>query len=175
MGAMSAGGHKTSAIPRPADASKAGTRPTERRDDTLFADFTSPIPQEKRLVRGRGKRTVITLFAAVIFAALAAALFVLPVKAWLRQQDDIQRKQSEVAALDQANGQLSDEVNRLNTPEGIEEAAREEIGYVQRGEIRITVVGTPNAPVQLPGGWPYDEVAQIIAVRRQQPAAPTAP
>ena len=171
---MSSGGHKTSAIPRPKDATKDATRASgrgttavlERRDDTLLGDFTRPIDQSKRLVRGRGKRSVIALIAAVITAALGAALFVLPVKAWLRQQDDIERKQSEVAALDQANAELTDAVNRLDTPAGIEEAAREEIGYVRRGEIRITVLDSPEASLTLPSGWPYDALSQVLTVRQ---------
>lgn len=174
---MSSGGHKTSAIPRPKDATKDATRGTtavlDRRDDTLLGDFTRPIDHSKRLVRGRGKRGVIALIAAVITAALIAALFVLPVEAWLRQQDDIERKQSEIAALDQANAELSDEVNRLETPAGIEEAAREEIGYVRRGEIRITVLDSPEAPLTLPSGWPYDALAQVLKVR--QDAVTTTP
>ena len=174
MATMSAGGHKTSAIPRPADASRASTRPTERRDDTLLGDFTRPIDQSKRLVRGRGKRGVIALVAAVITAALGAALFVLPVKAWLRQQDDIDRKQRELAALEQANAELSDEVNQLNTPAGIEEAAREEIGYVRQGEIRLTVLESPNAPLTMPAGWPYDAVAGIVGVRSAEAVAAAA-
>ncbi len=174
---MSSGGHKTSAIPRPKDATKDATRGNtavlDRRDDTLLGDFTRPIDQSKRLVRGRGKRSVIALIAAVITAALIAALFVLPVEAWLRQQDDIERKQSEIAALDQANAELNDEVNRLETPAGIEEAAREEIGYVRRGEIRITVLDSPEAPLTLPSGWPYDALAQVLKVR--QDAVTTTP
>ncbi len=174
---MSSGGHKTSAIPRPNDATKDASRSStavlERRDDTLLGDFTRPIDQSKRLVRGRGKRSVIALIAAVITAALIAALFVLPVKAWLRQQDDIDRKQTEIAALDQANAELTDEVNRLDTPAGVEEAAREEIGYVRRGEIRITVLDSPAAPLTLPSGWPYDALAQVLKVR--QDAVTTTP
>ena len=65
--------------------------------------------------------------------------------------------------------ELTNEVSRLQTAEGIEEAAREEIGYVQRGEIRLTVLPAPNAPVTMPGGWPYDTVAQIVAVRTANP------
>ena len=176
---MSSGGHKTSAIPRPKDAardatndastkgaSRGSTAVLDRRDDTLLGDFTRPIDQSKRLVRGRGKRSIIALIAAVITAALIAALFVLPVKAWLRQQDDIDRKQSEIAALDQANADLDDEVNRLDTPAGIEEAAREEIGYVRRGEIRITMLDSPEAPMTLPSGWPYDALSQVLIVRQ---------
>ncbi|MDO9174003.1 MAG: septum formation initiator family protein [Actinomycetota bacterium] len=169
---MSAGGHKTSAIPRPKDPTRAATRATERPDDTKFADFTRPIAREKQLVRGRAKRGVIALAATVITAALVAALFVLPVKAWLRQQDDIDRKQKELAALEQANAELTNEVSRLQTPEGIEEAAREEIGYVQRGEIRLTVLPAPPAPVTMPSGWPYDVVAQIVSVRTAESVEP---
>jgi cell division protein FtsL len=174
MEPMSSGGHKTSAIPRPKDAMRDATRESgrgttavlERRDDTVLSDFTRPIDVSKRLVRGRGKRTVIALIAAVITAALGAALFVLPVKAWLRQQNDIDRKQAEIAALDQANSRLADEVSQLDTPAGIEEAAREEIGYVQRGEIRITMLPSPQAPLTLPSGWPYDTLAQMLTVRQ---------
>ncbi len=165
---MSSGGHKTSAIPRPVDPTRADSRPKDRRDDTLFGDFTSPIAKEKQLVKGRGKRGIIGLAAAVITAALVAALFVLPVKAWLRQRADIDRKQSELAALDQANAVLTDQVNHLGTPDGIEEAAREEIGYVKRGEIRLTVLHAPGGPVTMPSGWPYDEVAKVVAVRRAE-------
>ena len=168
---MSSGGHKTSAIARPKDPTRAAARAAERpgTDDTRFGDFTRPIPREKQLVRGRTKRGVIALAATVITAALVAALFVLPVQAWLRQQDDIDRKQKELAALQQANAELTNEVSRLQTAEGIEEAAREEIGYVQRGEIRLTVLPPPNAPITMPSGWPYDTVAQIVAVRTASP------
>ena len=165
---MSSSGHKTSAIPRPKDATQASTRAADRPDNThsgTLSDFTRPIAIEKQLVKGRAKRGVIAVGAMVITAALVAALFVLPVKAWLRQRDDIAVKERELAALDQANAQLSDEVGRLQTPEGIEEAAREEICYVQRGEIRLTMLPAPPAPITMPSGWPYDTVAQIVAVR----------
>jgi cell division protein FtsB len=168
---MSSGGHKTSAIPRPVDPTRSSTRTLERRDDTrgidsMLSDFTSPIAREKQLVKGRGKRTLITVAAAVITAALVAALFVLPVKAFLRQRSDISRKERELAALDQANAELAAQVNRLNTPEGVQEAAREEIGYVRRGEIRLTVLPAPAAPLTMPSGWPYDAISAVLAVRQ---------
>ena len=171
---MSSGGHKTSAIPRPKDATQAATRAIDRSDDTrgTLSDFTRPIAREKQLVKGRAKRGVIAIGAMVITAALVAALFVLPVKAWLRQRDDIAVKEKELSALDQANAQLSDEVGRLQTPEGIEEAAREEFGYVQRGEIRLTMLPAPPAPITMPSGWPYDTVAQIVAVRTAEAVTP---
>ena len=158
-------GHKTSSIPRPKDPTRAGARGGVRRDDTRFGEFTRPIPRDKQLVQGRGKRGVIALAATVIIGALVAALFVLPVKAYLRQQDDIDRRQQELASLAEVNARLAEEVARLQTPAGIEEAAREEIGYVQRGEIRLSVLPAPDAPITMPDGWPYDTVAAIVSVR----------
>ena len=40
---------------------------------------------------------------------------------------------------------------------------------MQRGEIRLTVLPAPNAPITMPSGWPYDTMAQIVAVRAANP------
>lgn len=149
------------------------TRTAERsNDDSRFADFTRPIPVEKQLVRGGGNRRVIGIGAAVITAAFIAALFVLPVQAWLRQQNDLDQKDDQLAALQGANVELAIEVQQLQTAEGIEQAAREEIGYVRQGEIRYTILPAPEAPTTLPGGWPYDTIAKIVAVRSAAAAKP---
>lgn len=147
-------------------------RTTDRNDDSRFADFTRPIPIEKQLVRGGGKRRIIGIGAAVITAAFIAALFVLPVQAWLRQQDDLDQKEEQLTALQDANAELANEVLQLQTPEGIEQAAREEIGYVQQGEIRYTMMPAPEAPLSMPGGWPYSTISQIVAVRAVDSANP---
>lgn len=167
------GGHSTTTIARPKDASKAATRPVQRsRDDTLFGDLTRPIPADKQLVQGRGKRLLIWLGAFVVVLSVVAAFFVFPVQAWLRQQDEIERKQAVADALEAENAEMTREIDRLNTPEGIEEAAREVIGYVKRGEIRLTVLPGTEAPTTLPSGWPYDALAQIVAVRAADAAQP---
>jgi cell division protein FtsB len=110
-----------------------------------------------------------SLVAVVIAAALGASLFVLPIKSWRQQRTDLARKQNELAVLSNANAQLAADVNRLQTPDGIKEAARQEVGYVGVGEQRISVLSTPEAPLTLPTGWPYDAIAQIIAVRSTPP------
>lgn len=161
-------GHRTSSIPRPKAATRAATRPDATRDATRGSrrsEFTRPIPREKRLVRGRAKRTVVWTVAALVAAALVAALFVLPVQAWLRQRDDIARAEQRLAVLNEANARLEREVRRLQTPEGVREAAREEIGFGEPGEVRYTVRPTGGAGLTLPAGWPYDTVGAIVAVR----------
>ncbi len=156
-------GHRTTSIQRPHDVTRA--HPDRDRDASRFAEFTRAIAKDKQLVKGRGKRVVFALVATVIAAALIASLFVLPVKSWLQQRDDLARKQNELAVLSNANAQLAADVNRLQTPDGIKEAARQEVGYIGVGEQRISVLPTPNAPLTLPTGWPYDAIAQIVAVR----------
>ncbi|MGZ4804789.1 MAG: FtsB family cell division protein [Ilumatobacteraceae bacterium] len=142
---------------------------TREPDESRFGEFTRPIAKEKQLVKGRGKRLLFALIAVVIAAALIASLFVLPVKSWLQQRHDLAKKQNELAVLGDANAKLAADVNRLQTPDGIKEAARQEVGYVGIGERRISVLATPDAPLTLPTGWPYDAIAQIIAVRAAPP------
>ncbi|MEP7112631.1 MAG: septum formation initiator family protein [Ilumatobacteraceae bacterium] len=166
-------GHRTTSIQRPRDATRASL--DRGSDSSRFAEFTRPITKDKRLVKGHGKRLVFALVALVIAAALIASLFVLPVKSWLQQRDDLARKQNQLTVLNNANAQLAADVARLQTPDGIREAARQEVGYVGFGEQRISVLATPNAPLTLPTGWPYDAISQIVAVRSIAETAPPDP
>ena len=153
-------------MPRPAAARAARARPA---DHTRLSDFTRPIPEDRRLVKRRLNRWLLALAAFGVVGALLAALFVLPVQAWLQQEDTLEVKRSELTVLADANAQLQAEVNRLKTPEGAKEAARDELGLVERGEIRISVLPGGSAPITLPTGWPYDAVTQIVAVRSAAP------
>lgn len=167
-------GHRTSCIPRPRETTRSSS--VREADSSRFAEFTRPISRDKQLVKGRGKRVVFAFVAVVIAAALTASLFVLPVKSWLQQRDDLASKQNQLAVLSSANAQLAADVARLQTPDGIKEAARQEVGYVGFGEQRISVLTTPNAPLTLPTGWPYDAITQIISVRTAEAiSAPAAP
>ena len=158
-------GHKTSAVPRPKSVARAT-------DPGRFADFTRPIAQGRRLVRTRRGRVLLGFLAFSVIAALLGALFVLPVKAWLQQEDDLTSKQAELAVLEGARSKLEAEVEHLRTEDGAMEAARDELGVVAPGEIRISMLDLPNAPAALPTGWPYDAVIQIVATRAALAAGP---
>src|SRR4051794_41120073 len=88
-------GHRTSAIKRPRSVTKA-TAHTDL-DGTRFGDLTRPIAQDRRLVKAPGYRLLIGVVAIVIVGALMAALFVLPVKSWFRQRDDLAERERELA------------------------------------------------------------------------------
>jgi cell division protein FtsB len=115
--------------------------------------------------------TRLLIQTALVLLALLAAMFVLPVQAWLRQRDEISVKQQQLAVLDGANAQLTDEIEHLQTTEGAKEAARDELGVVGLGEQRTSLLPADLTGVALPGGWPYDAITQVVAVR----AATTAP
>ena len=174
-------GHRTSTIPRPRVKATKNAAPLKRRTTRpaappiRIADFTTPIPREKQLVPQRRGRLVLGAFATLIVVAIAAALFVLPIKSWLRQRDQLATRKVELATLDAANNNLQTEVDRLQTDGGIKEAAREEIDFVDKGEQRITVLPVGAAPTVLPAGWPYDLVTQIIAIREAEAALALTP
>jgi hypothetical protein len=186
--AVMADRHSTTTIsrPRPDSESGAATRPMDaadlpasdvpaagrRRTPPVVA--VRPIPRSKQLARGRWKRLLVGTGASVICAAIIAALFVLPVKAWFTQGDESVAKRHQLDVINGANARIESDVNRLSTDDGKREAARREIGYTNRGEQRITVLPAPAAPLTLPNGWPYDAVSQIIAVRTHGTVIPNA-
>jgi len=160
---------RTSSITRPRrDDTSAGTGATRRPVDGSIADLTHAIGRDRLLFKGSAKVLAFRFGAVVVLVAIVGALFVIPVTSYLRQRDAIAVKKAELAALEQVNAELSDEVTRLQTPDGIAEAAREEIGYVREGEIRLTVLPSPSAPLTLPGGWPYGAIAGAVAVQQAE-------
>lgn len=106
------------------------------------------------------------MLATAVVTAIVAALVVLPVQSWLDQRGELEVKQAELTTLERANEALGDDIERLQTPEGIEDAARVELGFQMAGETRVATNEAPEAPVDLPDGWPYSTVEQILAVRR---------
>lgn len=118
---------------------------------------------------------LLAVVAIGIAGALAAALFVLPVQTYLGQNDRIEQRADQLAQLEQVNDDLRAEVERLRTPIGIREAAREELAMVQEGERRQSILDLPEVPTDLPDGWPYSVVSGIADVRRLPPDEPAAP
>ena len=155
--------HTTSSIPRVTRARRAPHVARRSADQTRFG--TRVIDEEHQLVSRRPHRWLLAGLGLAVVMALGAALFVLPVQAWMRQRDDLVRKEQELAVLDQANRELGAEVDHLQTPEGAKEAARDELGVVGPGEERVSMLPTAG-PLPLPTGWPYDTITRIVNVRQ---------
>lgn len=153
---------------------KAEGRTAADHGRSRLGDSTRPISVDRRLTTRRRYSVLLWVAAIGIAGALAASLFVIPVQTYLAQNDQLTERAGQLAQLQQVNAELRAEVERLQTPDGIEEAAREQLGYQQVGEERETITNEGVVPLQLPVGWPYNLVANIAAVRRNG-APPTTP
>ena len=158
-------GHRTSSIPRPRQARPSTSRSLRRRDEAR------EVGDDTRLIQRRRNRSLLSIGAAVIVAALAASLLVLPVRAWLNQRTELAEREKELATLEAANARIDAANARLQTPQGIEEAARNDLGYLEIGEQQLTVLPAPPTGELLPGRWPYTIVSEIFAVRAADAAA----
>jgi cell division protein FtsB len=130
-----------------------------------LGDLTRPIAREQRITKNRRPAILLGAIGLVVAGAIGAALFGLPVRTWFAQDDQIGRLESQLAELQDVNNELQQEVDVLQTPEGITAAARETLGYIQGNERRQTIIGLPDLPSDLPDGWPYGPVERIIELR----------
>ena len=117
-----------------------------------LGDFTRPIPVEKRISRRPKVALFAGLFVLAVIGVLGAAIFVLPIQTWRDQGDDLDQRQAQLDELEKVNVELAAEVDRLQTDDGIREAAREEIGFVEAGEERSSILPLPPLPTDLPDG-----------------------
>ena len=167
-------GNKTSSIPRPPGrvkkTTKKGAGKTARAKLSAVSDLTRPTPRSERIVpKVLGRVALLIGFAVVVFS-FGNSFLVLPLTSWFGQRTEIDSRQSELDTIKKATDELQTEVDRLNTPEGIQDAARDELGFVFAGEARQQIVGEANSPIELPMGWPYDLVTQIISVKVNEAA-----
>ena len=156
---------KTTSIPRPKEPPKASDEGRSR-----LGDFTRPIPVDKRIFRRPKFALFGGIFVLLVIGTIAAAVFILPMGTWLDQDEQLVQRQAELDELQRVNSQLAGEVERLGTDDGVREAAREEIGFVEDGDERSTILPLPGVPRDLPDGWPYNVVTQIFAARTAGPA-----
>jgi hypothetical protein len=162
------GGHLTTTIRRPphrraSDAGRSRLGDVRRR---RWAATRVPLPR-------LSTTWLFGLAALVVAGAIAAALFGLPVRTWFDQDSELQALEHELTEMQSVNHDLQGEVDRLQTDDGIREAAREELGHVQAGDNRQTMLELPPLPTDLPAGWPYSQVEAIVAVRAAVAAPPS--
>ena len=96
-------------------------------------------------------------------------------RTWFAQDDQLARLDHQLSELQAVNDELLEEVATLQTPEGVMQAARETLGYRQVNENLQSIVDFPDLPADLPDGWPYGPVEQIMRLRAGAPAAPAEP
>ncbi|MDZ4655736.1 MAG: septum formation initiator family protein [Coriobacteriia bacterium] len=87
--------------------------------------------------------TLAFLISLGIFIAATWTLY--PVlRLQYQQQREVASLETELAGLKARNTELSAQVDRLKTPEGVEEVARQSLGLVKDGEHAYVVTGKKN-------------------------------
>jgi hypothetical protein len=158
---LDGGGRSTTTIPRPrrraSDAGRARIADARARRDRL--------DRGDRIAPQRRTAWLFGLGALVVAAAIAAALFGLPARTWFAQDDDLAKLQHELSEVNAVNSDLDDEVQILQTDDGIRAAIREELGNIMQGDRRESLQDLPLLPRDLPNSWPYSAPLRIIALR----------
>ncbi len=147
----------------------------------VTSSLVRPTPLDQRIISNPITRWIARLALATVVVAGGTSLFFFPLMDFVTQRSAIAEKSTEFAALADANEQLQTEVIALQTPEGIRNAARAQLGYVLPGEERLSLVPMPKLPTDLPPTWPYTLITDILTVRNADndtspsPLAPLAP
>lgn len=101
------------------------------------------------------------LWAAPLLVVLALSVlgwvFYTPMKIQYQESREQQRLQAELDSLKERNEALSAQVDRLRTPEGVEEVARQTLGMVKQGEHAYVVLDPASEESASPP--PTDEPA----------------
>ena len=171
-----------SAAAKAAPKSKPSSgKPTSssRRTKAKVSEATKSVrrrtPGEARILRSKGLRRAAGIVVGGVFASLVFTLGYMPIRDFFGQRAVLAQKQTEYDTLSDATEELQTEVNKLQTPEGVRNAARTQLNMVYPGEKRVHLLPSPALPTQLPQQWPYTMVSGIVAVRSNIAAANNAP
>jgi len=156
------GGAPLTAVAEPTGAAVASSTPAPE-----------PKSDDRRAHPHRRRRILLAIWTtAVVVVAGLLLLLVLPTRAWLSQRSAIASAERRLAVLQEENAKLSARVAALQTPEEVERVAREQYNLAHPGEKVLSVLPAP-ALTNLPSGWPYPLVNEIVTARSAPP--PTSP
>ena len=96
------------------------------------------------LRRGRKSRISATPFAVIVLLALVTALFVFPVRSFVNQRALLAQKQAEYAQFEDDIENLQDQVTYLQTEAGLQDAIRNQLGYLRYNERRLVPYSSPS-------------------------------
>jgi cell division protein FtsB len=143
-------------------ATKAGA---QAKEPAAAADHRPAHPNRRR-------RIVLAIWTtAVIVVAGLLLLLVLPTRAWLSQRSAIASAERRLAVLQAENAKLSARVAALQTPDEVERVAREQYNLAHPGEKVLSVLPAP-ALTNLPSGWPFSLVNEIVTARSAPASTP---
>jgi cell division protein FtsB len=111
----------------------------------------------------RRSRRWIWLIWAVLAVGFAALVALFPTRTWLDKRAEADATEAELSELVEANTEMAQRIDALTTDDvAIEEAARRDHNMVRPGEESFRMLAPP-VPSDLPSGWPYDTLRELVA------------
>lgn len=103
---------------------------------------SSRTPSKSRAVANRTvpRRAYVFPLAIVGLLVLSAWAFYPVARLQYVEERQVSRLETELEGLQERNADLRSQVDRLKTPEGVEEVARENLGMVKEGENLVVVL-----------------------------------
>ena len=108
-----------------------------------------------RVSRKRRSRFALVPLGTLVVGAILTALLFLPLRTWNKQRTLVAQRSAQLAAYEDINASLQEEVDNLKTPQGAAEAVRSQLGYLSPSEKRVPLLYSPLASAKLPDRWPY--------------------
>lgn len=139
----SASTRRTGASARSGRGSSSRTRPPAKRSAPRGVSTSRPkrtTPSRSRAASRAPRRGWAVPLLVVAAVVLLGWTFYTPLKLQYQESREQARLQAELDSLKQRNENLSAQVERLKTPEGVEEVARESLGMVKEGENAYVVI-----------------------------------
>lgn len=134
---------------------------------------TATLSRAMRSSSRVGSRVLVTM-TVLACLALSALFLYAPAKQYYLQTREVDRLQAEYDAVSERNDALQQEVDKLMSDEGVEDLAREELGWVAEGEQAVSVSGLdlpdeeanfkaniPPGSVKAPKTW-YSEILDFV-------------
>jgi len=143
----SANGRQTSSRGRFAGGSAARTRktPAHARKTPSRTRTASPARRGRTAARSQPRPRWVAPLLVVAATGVAVWFLYTPLKIHYAESREQHRLESELVELRERNAELREQVERLKTPEGIEEVARSSLGFVKEGENLYVVVEPEEA------------------------------
>jgi cell division protein FtsB len=136
----------------------AGPTTIERPDDAAAPEQEAPV------ARRRAFRYSMWGGLALLVVVGLGLLAVLPTRAWLDQRRQFEVGTTQLTELQARNVQLEDQLAHLQSPESVDEVAREQLGLVKPDEKALAVLPAPELTLDaLPGTWPFPLLRQLAA------------
>ena len=109
----------------------------------------------RKKARNSGRRKIYTAIIAVIIGAIAFSVF--NVASLMKEKNDLEKRQKE---LTETRDKLEHEVEQANSPEYIEQEARDALRLIKPGEILYILPADKTDDTQGKGGDPAEEDGQ---------------